>query len=67
MVSQAAAGGDGHRQQSRPLDESDAAPTPTDTGAESGPATKKRKVVGSGRGVANLNPEQLAKKRANGM
>ncbi|KAM3479697.1 hypothetical protein MY5147_001610 [Beauveria neobassiana] len=69
MVPQAAAGNNGHRQQSRPLDESDAAPTPTptptDTGAESGPATKKRKVVGSGRGVANLNPEQLAKKRAN--
>ncbi len=67
-----AAGGDG-RQQSRPLDESDAAPTPPGVksedagGAETGPAAaKKRKLAGNARGVANLTPEQLAKKRANG-
>ncbi|XWX00830.1 hypothetical protein V2A60_008852 [Cordyceps javanica] len=75
MVRQAAAGADGNRQQSKPLDESDAAaPTPTGTvrddedapsGADAGSAGKKRKLAASGRGVANLTPEQLAKKRAN--
>ncbi|OAA71210.1 bZIP transcription factor [Cordyceps fumosorosea ARSEF 2679] len=71
-----AAEGGGNRQQSRLLDESDAAtPTPTpststttavkDEDAASA-STKKRKLGGaSGRGVANLTPEQLAKKRAN--
>lgn len=32
-----------------------------------GPETKKRKSAPGSRGVANLTPEQLAKKRANGM
>ncbi|EGX88825.1 bZIP transcription factor [Cordyceps militaris CM01] len=68
-----AAGGDGddgpHRRESRPLDESDAAQTPSshqneDTGSAT--AAKKRKLgAASSRGVANLTPEQLAKKRAN--
>lgn len=71
MVQTAAdARGDGHRSQSRPPDESDTgAPTPTDfkgDDAADGPASKKRKIVASSRGVANLTPEQLAKKRANG-
>jgi electron transfer flavoprotein alpha subunit len=30
------------------------------------PLTKRRKVASGGRGVANMTPEQLAKKRANG-
>lgn len=36
-------------------------------GSASGPEAKKRKTVPGSRGVANLTPEQLAKKRANGM
>lgn len=32
-----------------------------------GPEPKKRKTMPGSRGVANLTPEQLAKKRANGM
>lgn len=32
-----------------------------------GPDSKKRKSAPGSRGVANLTPEQLAKKRANGM
>lgn len=36
-------------------------------GSASGPEVKKRKTVPGSRGVANLTPEQLAKKRANGM
>lgn len=45
------------------------APTPGTGGEDSsGPARKKKKTTGPGsRGVANLTPEQLAKKRANGM
>lgn len=55
----------------RPLEDSDAAPTPTDAANKSdadadGPASKKRKIAAGARGVANLTPEQLAKKRANG-
>lgn len=67
MVTQAA-GGDG-RSQSRPLDESDAAPTPPGAGGDDAgaAAAKKRKLASTARGVANLTPEQLAKKRANGM
>ncbi len=30
------------------------------------PLSKKRKIAAGGRGVANMTPEQLAKKRANG-
>ncbi|KAJ4153110.1 hypothetical protein LMH87_009615 [Akanthomyces muscarius] len=65
MVTQAA-GGDG-RSQSRPLDESDAAPTPPGAGGDDAgaAAAKKRKLASTARGVANLTPEQLAKKRAN--
>lgn len=70
MVAQAA--GEDVRPQSKPLDESDAAPTPPgaggdDAGANAEPAAKKRKLASAARGVANLTPEQLAKKRANGM
>lgn len=67
MVAQAV-GGDG-RPQSRPLDESDAAPTPPGAGGDDAgaAAAKKRKLASTARGVANLTPEQLAKKRANGM
>lgn len=35
--------------------------------ASQGPDVKKRKSAPGSRGVANLTPEQLAKKRANGM
>lgn len=61
-----------HRQQSKPVDESDAAITPTDNKTEdvsidgAPSSSKKRKVAAGGRGVANLTPDQLAKKRANG-
>ncbi|KAJ6781878.1 hypothetical protein PWT90_08034 [Aphanocladium album] len=62
--------GVGQRQQSRPADDSDAA-TPKELRSEDvmdGPASKKRKLAAaSARGVANLTPEQLAKKRANGL
>ncbi|KAJ2958379.1 hypothetical protein NQ176_g11183 [Zarea fungicola] len=60
-----------HRQQSKPVDESDAAITPTDNKTEdvsidgAPSSSKKRKVAAGGRGVANLTPDQLAKKRAN--
>lgn len=36
-------------------------------GGGGGPESKKRKAAPGSRGVANLTPEQLAKKRANGM
>lgn len=40
------------------------ADTPSSTDA--GPSAKKRKTARGSRGVANLTPEQLARKRANG-
>lgn len=36
-------------------------------GSVQGSAAKKKKTAQGSRGVANLTPEQLAKKRANGM
>jgi hypothetical protein len=39
--------------------------TPRDEGADHGQPTKKRRTGANSRGVANLTPEQLARKRAN--
>lgn len=38
----------------------------TTSASANGPESKKRKTAPGSRGVANLTPEQLAKKRANG-
>lgn len=43
------------------------APTPGGDDSAGGGARKKKKTGPGSRGVANLTPEQLAKKRANGM
>ena len=52
-------------QQGRALDESDA-PTPGDMKSDDVDGGAKKRKLAAGRGVSNLTPEQLAKKRANG-
>lgn len=47
-------------------DDQQGADTPTPGSADGGNPLKKRKTTRSSRGVANLTPEQLERKRANG-
>jgi hypothetical protein len=57
-----------HPHQQGPGEDDTAGPHTADTpsSTDAGPSAKKRKTARGSRGVANLTPEQLARKRANG-